>query len=64
MKILETKELCGALNPLVGATCRLTTGHDGAHWGHGPTWTWDDAGMCQTVAPPFDPPQVEPAHAD
>lgn len=46
---------CPAVNPLEKAMCQLRAGHEGPHWGHGPTWQWDDT-MCQTVPPPEEPP--------
>lgn len=46
---------CRAANPLVQAHCSLRKGHEGKHWGAGPTWTWDDTGAAETV-PPAEPP--------
>ncbi len=55
---LGNEQLCAALNPLAHASYRLRAGHEGAHWGHGPFWTWDDTtGRCETVPPAALPPK-------
>lgn len=56
MPIVEGQGTCAEPNPLGDATCRLPFGHDGPHWGHGPTWTWNEV-MCETVPPSEAPPQ-------
>ena len=48
--------ICRAGNPLVQAYCSLRKGHDGEHWGHGPTWTWDDTGAAVMVKPAIETP--------
>lgn len=37
----ESHPACGAGDPLTDATCQLSAGHPGTHWGHGPYRTWD-----------------------
>lgn len=50
MTELMKEERCGEVNPLAQAHCVLRPGHEGRHWGHGPTWEWDES-VCQIVSP-------------
>ena len=37
---LPHAELCGDLEPIGGAKCRLDAGHEGPHWGAAPAYQW------------------------
>lgn len=38
---IQEPAMCLVGDPLTDARCQLHTGHDGAHWGHGPFRTWN-----------------------
>ena len=50
MESVMKEERCGVENTLVHAHCLLRPGHEGPHWGHGPTWEWSET-TCRMVEP-------------
>ncbi len=57
-RLIRAQEQCGQVNPIAQARCVLRPGHEGKHWGSGPFWEWDDAGI-QIVTSPQQAPMSD-----